>query len=122
VEHHVGLEVEDHLPDALAVPHISDHPFGPRIRGEERGILQDVVERGLGAVEDEEVAGAEGRHAGADLGSDGPASPGDEHALATHEAFQPLAVDLDRGSQEQVLDLQRCQFGLAHAVAEALEP
>ena len=73
----------------------------------------------LGAFEDQQVARAEGDDAGADLRPDRAAAAGDEHALAADEVLEPLPVDLHGGAQQQVLDLERRELGIAHALAEA---
>ena len=55
----------------------------------------------------------------ADLRADRAAAAGDEDALAADEGLEPRAVDLDRRAQQQVLDLERGELGVAHALAEA---
>ena len=62
-------------------------------------------------------AGAERHHAGADFRPDGAAPARDENALAANEILQPRPVDLHRRAQQQVFDLERRQFGVAHAFA-----
>ena len=77
------------------------------------------MQRRLRALEHDHLAGPEGDEAGADLAADRAAAAGDEDALAADERGEPLAVDLDRVAQQEVLDLERRELGVAHAFAEA---
>ena len=67
VEHDVRRERADHLAHALAVAHVGDDAVDAGVALAERGRLDDCVQRRLGALEHEQVAGPEGDDAGADL-------------------------------------------------------
>ncbi|GJE45244.1 hypothetical protein AEGHOMDF_4438 [Methylobacterium soli] len=82
-------------------------------------LAQDPVQRRLGTLHHQDGARPEGDRAGADLRPDRAAAARDDDAGAGEEALQPRPVDRDGRAQEQVLDLERRQLGVAHPLAEA---
>ena len=60
VEDDVGAEVAHHLLDPVAVAHVGDDALDPRLAGLERRVFEDMVQRRLGAFEDQKIARPEG--------------------------------------------------------------
>ena len=79
------------------------------------------MEGRLGVFQHEEIAGPEGHGTGADLGADRAAPSRDHDALASDEGVEPRPVDLHRRAEQQVLDLQGRDLGVAQTLAEARE-
>ena len=65
----------------------------------------DIVQRGLGLVDQDHLVGVEHRHLPHDLAADGAGRTRDEHALPFQMGSNLLHVDLDGIPAQQVLDL-----------------
>ncbi|MDF2971112.1 MAG: hypothetical protein K0R61_1562, partial [Microvirga sp.] len=122
MEDHLRLELAHDLAHPLPVAHVGNDAVHIGVAGQERRVLENVVQGRLGAFQNQKIACPESHRAGADLGPDGAAAARDQHALAADEGFQPLPVDLHGGAQEQVFDFERRKLGVAHALAEARDP
>ena len=65
----------------------------------------DVVQRGFGRVDQDELEGIEHRHLPHDFTADGAGGARDEHALPLQVRGDLLQIDLDRVAAQKVLDL-----------------
>ena len=72
---------------------------------EECQLPVDVIERPLGAVEQDQAGRVELEDLTSQLGSDRAASPRDEYGLAADEVAETRFVDDHRFAAEQVIDL-----------------
>ena len=114
-----GPEIADDRVQPLTVADVGQRALHLRLRVEQGRAVEDGVERRLRILDDEQRRGAEGDRPGADLRADRAAAAGHDHAGAGQEVFQSRPIDGDGGTQEEILDLQRREFGVAHPLAEA---
>src|SRR3712207_7467692 len=63
MEDHVRPELAHHLPDPLPVAHVGDDAVHPGVAGQEGGVLQDVVQGRLGALQDRKSTRLNSSHA-----------------------------------------------------------
>ncbi len=105
-----GVEDKLRMPGA----HGEIQPFGLADVADDRDEIQlgeaafqlqaQLVHRGLGVVEEDELLDVEGSQLAAELGADGSGRAGHEHDFLLHPRLDLVERDLDLRASEQVLD------------------
>ena len=109
VEDDVGLLAREHVLDERRVLDVADDRHDAELRervGERR---LDLVERGLGDVEQHEPRGTEARDLAAQLGADRAAGAGHHDDAIAEPLGEARVVEHDRVAAEQVVELDGAQ-------------
>ena len=110
----------EHLVDQRRVLDVADDRCDRQLRERVGERHLDLVDRGLGDVEQHELRRTEARDLAAELGADRAAGAGDQHHAIAEPLGEPRAVEHDRIAPEQVVELDRADRRQRRAAADQL--
>ncbi len=105
---------------ARFVAHVGDQGKHVHLRARASQLPVDLEQRELGALDEKNLRRLEARDLTRELRADGPAGPGDHHALSGQELAELRLVEEDGLAAQQILDLDVADARHLHLALENL--